>query len=158
MSHSDNPVDFRKPQDDWLDRRPSVMALKRLLESPRRATPLVVGIYGGWGTGKTSVMQTLRRELASPDQLALWFDAWIFARQEQALWRALLLRVVEALRAKRGVLPEYERKAVQQDLDEAQSRLYQSLSITEHGGVKFSWSGLSWTPKFGQGDRVESFA
>ena len=98
MTHADIPLVFTEGGTDWLERGPAVQALRRLLDSPALATPLVVGIYGGWGTGKTSVMQTLEAELAAPERLMLWFDAWIYARQEQALWRALLLRVVEALR------------------------------------------------------------
>ena len=102
MSHGDNPRAFNRAEDDWLDRRPAVLALKRLLDSAALETPLVVGIYGGWGTGKTSVMRTLEQELAAPSRMMLWFEAWIYARQEQSLWRALLLRVIEALRSRIG--------------------------------------------------------
>jgi predicted KAP-like P-loop ATPase len=100
MSHSDNPITFTPRETDWLNRHPAVDALRRLLESPTLATPLVVGVYGGWGTGKTSLMRTLEAELSSPEKLILWFDAWVYARQEEALWRALLLRVIEALRGR----------------------------------------------------------
>ncbi len=45
-------------------------------------------------------MQTLRASGGGGAQAAdLWFDAWVYARQEITLWRALLLRVVVALRA-----------------------------------------------------------
>ena len=79
-------------------------ALKRLLDSASLETPLVVGIYGGWGSGKTSVMRTLEGELNRADRVLLWFDAWVYARQEQSLWRALLLRVIEELRRRLGEL------------------------------------------------------
>src|SRR5215471_9048804 len=80
---------------------------------------MVVSVYGGWGTGKTSVMQTLEAALTTPERLLLWFDAWVYARQEQALWRALLLRVVEALR-ERTQTPE-ERGLQGAEYDKAKS-------------------------------------
>jgi predicted KAP-like P-loop ATPase len=97
MTHADIPLVFTEAGTDWLERGPAVQALHRLLDSPALETPLVIGVYGSWGTGKTSVMQTLEAALTTPERLILWFDAWVYARQKQALWRALLLRVVEAL-------------------------------------------------------------
>ena len=34
-------------------------------------------------------MQTLKAELGRSGDLMLWFEAWVYARQEEALWRAL---------------------------------------------------------------------
>ena len=163
MTHADLPLVFTEGGTDWLERGPAVQALRRLLASPALATPLVIGIYGGWGTGKTSVMQTLEAELAAPERLMLWFDAWIYARQEQALWRALLLRVVEALRERTRTPDERklqgadydkakndfdalwvsleEAQRAQQELDEARASLYRSLTVEERGGIKVNWWG-----------------
>ncbi len=76
----------------------------------------------------------------------LWFDAWVYARQEEALWRALLLRVVDALRAKLLDLPEFraiekERNEAIAELDEAQMSLYRSMTLKEKGGLKVNWWG-----------------
>jgi len=141
-----------------------VQALRRLLDSPALETPLVIGVYGSWGTGKTSVMQTLAAALTAPERLILWFDAWVYARQEQALWRALLLRVVEAL-SERTVTPderrlqgdEYDRakrdfdtlwisreeaRDARQELDEARSSLYRSVTLQERGAIRVNWWGV----------------
>jgi len=156
-------VIFTDPAKDWLERSNAVSALQRLLDSPDAATPLVVGVYGGWGTGKTSVMRTLETRLQAPDRLIVWFDAWIYARQEQSLWRALLLRVVEALRerTKRPDELHLQGKAydeatrafnqlwistqdaekAQMELDEARASLYRSQTIKERGGVRINWQG-----------------
>jgi hypothetical protein len=145
MSHGDNPLAFTDAADDWLDRRPAVIALKGLLAQERLATPLVVGVYGGWGTGKTSVMRTLESELAGPERLILWFDAWVYARQEQSLWRALLLRVIEALRRSLGDLglDGAKLQAAEKELEEARTSLYRSLTVQEKGGVKVNrWGAL----------------
>jgi hypothetical protein len=160
MSHNDNALVYIG--EDTLDRRGAVGALQSLLTDPKRATPLVVGVYGGWGTGKTSVMQMLRRRIeglpdfaaplgAAPplvnfNVLTLWFDGWKYARQEQSLWRALLLGIVEALRDKLHSLPpfandEKQRKVAEGKLDEARQRLYRSLTIHEKGGLRVNWWG-----------------
>ncbi|SES43794.1 ribosomal protein L7/L12 [Actinokineospora terrae] len=40
-------------------------------------TPLVVGVYGSWGTGKTSLMKLVQGELESEtDFYTVWFDSW----------------------------------------------------------------------------------
>ncbi len=107
----------------------------------------MLGIYGGWGTGKTSVMQTLREELESKsrDRLMVWFDAWIYARQEQALWRALLLRVVETLRTRFESPDEHfspdDLAKARHELDEARASLYRSQTIKERGAVRVNWWG-----------------
>src|ERR1700740_2677265 len=91
-------------------------------------------------------MQTLQAKLTSPGRLMLWFDAWVYARQQEALWRALLLRVVDALRAKMLELPEFkaiekERDEAIAELDEAQMSLYRSMTLKEQGGVRVNWWG-----------------
>ncbi|HEY0381468.1 MAG TPA: P-loop NTPase fold protein [Candidatus Elarobacter sp.] len=143
MSLPDNPIVFSGTDVDLLDRLPAVAALRKLLENPTLATPIVVGVYGSWGIGKTSLMKTLEAQLASPERMMLWFDAWIYGRQEEALWRALLLRVVEALRAKLGELPEFtdkqDRESAEKALDEARASLYRSMTLKEQGGIKVNW-------------------
>jgi hypothetical protein len=122
-------------------------------------TPLVIGVYGGWGTGKTSLMRMLRRRLErrpdarvgpepepfDPNMLALWFDSWKYARQEQSLWRALLLAVIDALRDKLSSLPEYisdreKRKPVEEELQHLTGSLYRSVTLKETGGLRVNWS------------------
>jgi predicted KAP-like P-loop ATPase len=102
--YSDHQIDAAGM--DRLDRARVAGALCDLLHAPATETPLVVGIFGDWGTGKTSLMRLLEAELlargaAEGNQLlTLWFDAWKYARQEQSLWRALLLKVITDLGAR----------------------------------------------------------
>lgn len=90
-------------------------ALAEIIESrPQEDTPLTIGVYGPWGSGKTSLMRMLqdvlggitpspmepRGELERPQTrtVTVWFDAWRYARHEGALWRALLICVIETIR------------------------------------------------------------
>ncbi len=65
-------------------------------------TPLVVGIFGRWGSGKTSLLKMLREDVKKKRGQAhervrtVWFTAWKYQRQE-VLWRAFILRILDAL-------------------------------------------------------------
>jgi len=40
-------------------------------------TPITIGVYGDWGSGKTSLMR-LARELLQAEATTIWFNAWKF--------------------------------------------------------------------------------
>jgi hypothetical protein len=50
-------------RDDRLDFRPYVDALYGFITTPETTTPLVIGINGSWGSGKSSLMYMLKRQL-----------------------------------------------------------------------------------------------
>jgi len=81
---------------DRLDFAPRAEALATVLASD--CPPHVVGVIGGFGTGKTTLMkiaeEKLRAKLAFE---SLWFDAWGFLGRVD-LWLALAHKVVEYLR------------------------------------------------------------
>jgi hypothetical protein len=61
--------------DDSLGRGAYVRALSQVLRSCE--TPLVVGLYGSWGAGKTSLLMQLRASLLESGQYkAVWYDPW----------------------------------------------------------------------------------
>ncbi|NJL54523.1 hypothetical protein HC928_04500 [bacterium] len=94
--YSDTPISTLP--SDKLGFRPSVTALKAILsETEIEDTPFIVGIYGAWGSGKTSMMQMLLSELDPNECIPIWFDAWRYTQQD-ALWRALLVCVIEGIR------------------------------------------------------------
>ncbi len=39
-------------------------------------TPLVIGLYGTWGVGKSSLMVRIRRMLDDEEIPTVWFDPW----------------------------------------------------------------------------------
>lgn len=145
MIAGDNPI--WTEHQDRLERRQVAAALQALLQTPVLETPLTVGILGGWGSGKTSLMKLLmerlrREETESGRQppLTLWFDAWLYARQEQSLWRALLLKVIHDLGEEAARLASGADQAeLLRQLETLETSLYRSLTQTSSDGVKVNW-------------------
>jgi len=54
-----------------------------------------VGIFGGWGTGKTTLMQAIERQLGD-SSIPVWFNAWRYEKEEHLIV-PLLDTVREAL-------------------------------------------------------------
>lgn len=111
-------------------------------------TPLTVGVFGPWGSGKTSLMQMLRQQLEAkkdPDLRTVWFTAWKYDRQE-ALWRAFILRVIDALyprESKPDGLPREERPILKNPNDQEQKliSLLQRLEESVYQGVDWEEIG-----------------
>ena len=48
--------------------------------------PLTIGIYGDWGSGKTSLMRLVKKQLDSEPTVApVWFNAWRYEREEHLI-------------------------------------------------------------------------
>lgn len=73
--------------DDEFGRDIYISSLRQVIESA--ASPLVIALYGPWGSGKTSMMMRLREQLDKPsatgEPLAetVWFDPWEHASDDQ---------------------------------------------------------------------------
>ena len=47
--------------------------------------PVTLGVFGDWGSGKTSIMRMLQRQLEQDEQVAVvYFDAWLFEGYDDA--------------------------------------------------------------------------
>ncbi len=116
-------------------------------------TPATIGIFGPWGSGKTSLMKMLQERIdaAVAGTTTVWFDAWKFGT-EQAIWRALFLDIIETLRSNRS----YD-DALCEQMDQLQARLYSNIDKLEEGSLEFHPGsmakgtlklGLSFLPQF----------
>jgi hypothetical protein len=96
----------------------------------------VVGIHGPWGTGKTTLMRSRERELKTKfddaQHVFIQFNAWKY-QERQALWRALILRVLGELR---------NHGADTDTLEELEASLYRSFAVEEKGPWKVNWRTL----------------
>src|SRR4051794_72652 len=79
-----------------------VEPLASVLASPDTMTPLTVGIFGSWGSGKSSLLQLLQDSLenAHPDEfMVIAFNPWIHRREPNMLV-PLLHTIHDATRTK----------------------------------------------------------
>ena len=106
------------PPDDDFGRAPLADALvTMILEHHKGLLPLVVGIFGAWGTGKTRFLEMMRdNPRMSPSAQendgtsttgavkAIWFDPWVYERRQDVASGLIyrLLREVEASRPSLG--------------------------------------------------------
>jgi formylglycine-generating enzyme required for sulfatase activity len=110
-------------------------------------TPITIGVFGPWGSGKTSLMRLVAEQLLNRRTTThrwarvVWFNAWQYERDQGALWRALLLRVLEGLESDADQLnPE---DAAQ--IEDWRTRLYTDVQRSETGSLQIDW------PKLGKG-------
>src|SRR5262249_869620 len=105
-------------------------------------TPLTVGLFGAWGSGKTTLMRMIERELKETDEskrfVFVQFDAWKYYK-EDALWRALLLRVLNTLRPDPLDKSQENLRDRIQRLEES---LYRDVEWEEKGGLTIDWPKL----------------
>ncbi|MBI4556069.1 MAG: SUMF1/EgtB/PvdO family nonheme iron enzyme [Candidatus Hydrogenedentes bacterium] len=50
------------------------------------SNPLTIGVFGEWGTGKTSLMRLIQEEVAANKRaVAVWFNAWQYEKEEHLI-------------------------------------------------------------------------
>jgi formylglycine-generating enzyme required for sulfatase activity len=136
--------------EDLLDFAPYAQTLFDIICDENTQTPLTIGIFGSWGSGKTSLMRMIEqrlRELSRTQRqaershldrpyLTVWFNAWLYSN-EQSLGRALILRVLAELRREVGRDGEALRA-----LDEMEADLHRTALPTSLGELVISGQAL----------------
>ncbi|MBN1992174.1 MAG: hypothetical protein JW953_05690, partial [Anaerolineae bacterium] len=133
---------------DGLDFQPYIDALAELIIDPATSTPLTIGVFGRWGSGKTSLMQLMKQQVDAQGYHTAWFNAWKYDRKEIALWRVLILRTLDALRPRQedgspypaGELTDPYQKALLKDLDRLEQSVYSTVEWTELGRWAVDWA------------------
>ena len=142
-------LDDQPSTKDALDFAPYRDTLIGILCDPATHTPLTVGLFGTWGSGKTSLMSMIKAGIDDarlPAYRTTWFNAWKYNRDE-TMWRALILSVLDALRprkpdgspASREDLSEAQ-QALADDLDRLEERLHRTVEWEELGRWTLDWA------------------
>ncbi len=92
----------RPSVDDYCGFAPYVAAVAKFLANPMTSPPLALSIEGSWGSGKSSFMKLLEKELER-NAPCVAFEAWR-SRKEDSLIASFSRTFVEALR-RRAPLP-----------------------------------------------------
>lgn len=127
-------------EEDALDFTPYVEALAEIIVTG--STPLTIGVFGTWGSGKTSLMRMVKQQVQAKKATAGWFDAWKYDKEE-TLWRAFLLSVLSAVR------DSTQPGEPTEDLDYLETMLYRAIDLEKAGGVTIDLAKL--VPKLAQG-------
>jgi hypothetical protein len=109
--------------------------------------PLTVGVFGSWGSGKTSLMQMLRAAIdaradqaatsGAPKIITLWFNAWRYEGKEE-IQSALI----------HAILRELEKdKSLVQDMKDTFDRLKKGASVLKLAKT-IAKSAITLTPDF----------
>ncbi|HEX6097889.1 MAG TPA: P-loop NTPase fold protein [Thermoanaerobaculia bacterium] len=111
----------RETVDDCLGFSSYVESLADVCLEPEIA-PLTVGIFGSWGSGKTSLMQMLRAHIdartpadaddGQPKVVTLWFNAWKYEGKEEiqsALIHAVLRELIKGRTLLDDVMATFDR-------------------------------------------------
>jgi formylglycine-generating enzyme required for sulfatase activity len=142
-------LDDRPAEVDALGFAPYRDTLVEIVAGPDTHTPLTIGIFGTWGAGKTSLMSMVKAHIDKsglPRYRTVWFNAWKY-NKEEALWRALILRVLDALRPRQEDGTLYaeeelgqEQRAMVHDLDHLEESLYRTVEWQELGRWTLDWA------------------
>ena len=80
---SDRPLE--SPRQDVLDLQGIALSLSRFLRNENTQPPLTIAITGEWGSGKSSLMNLLQRDLERQGFRPVWFNAWHHQKEEYLL-------------------------------------------------------------------------
>lgn len=135
---NDQPIlDADQDRFDFLDYAGALTDI--ILQS---STPITLGIFGPWGSGKTSLMRLIARNiLGHPDNQprkahVVWFNAWQYENNQSAIWRTLLLRVLEGLK-ELDLTPEDGQR-----IEDWEAQLYADVQRSEKGTLDIDWGEL----------------
>lgn len=97
--------------EDFLNRRSFADALAdQILHAPSGQT-LRLGVYGGWGEGKTSVLELMRLRLNAAKQVCVWITPWTVAARDEVLGQ-IVDQLREQLRIDAKALKQAKRFAL----------------------------------------------
>ncbi|MCB9056347.1 MAG: hypothetical protein H6549_10850 [Chitinophagales bacterium] len=80
--NSDNPV--KKLHQDKFQRYEYAKRIAKLVSTTKHDKSLVVGVFGKWGEGKTSILNFIKGEL-NDNCIQLEFNPWLFTDEKQLL-------------------------------------------------------------------------
>jgi predicted KAP-like P-loop ATPase len=92
---SDSPVS--KKEQDRFSRWTFSERIAQVISRRSDPSSIVIGLYGVWGDGKTSVLNFIETALANDDNvICIRFNPWRFGTEEELL-KGFFLKIADAL-------------------------------------------------------------
>lgn len=131
---SDQPLTADREQEIRFGHLEIAKNLKQqLLSCP---TPFTIGLFGKWGSGKTTILNVLIESLKKDKVAAINFDVW--KHEDDALRRTFLKELFKQLKSKK-----YFQKEI-----ELSPKLEHPISITKEFKLIWNWKGLPLTLRY----------
>ncbi len=138
--YADNPIAKAKE----FDFEAYAKTLADIILYKENETPITIGIHGEWGSGKTSLMKSIKEKLENSSVnentrkcKCIWFNVWKYADEESIL-TAIINRILEQIENdKNGYYLLKEIKKVRQKVKDMDVLNIDSISIAGVGGVKW---------------------
>jgi predicted KAP-like P-loop ATPase len=90
----DSPIDSSNLLD--FDKYSNTLSNIILNSTPR----LTIGVFGSWGTGKTSLMRMVEKKIQGDKVLTIWFNAWRYEREDQFALIPLMREISRSIEIK----------------------------------------------------------
>ena len=136
-----------------------------LIANKENKTPLVIGIYGPWGSGKTTLMETVKRLLKDNDYSdtnkyrkckTVWFQAWKYGNEDEIL-AALIEQIFKSMKEDdffekcKAEIKKLSKKLKKSKVIGDLSKLLTGIDITEY------FDELKYKEKLGSYDTFQGF-
>jgi len=119
---------IREIKNDKLKHSSIADALKNIIINC--PLPFTIGVFGKWGTGKTTIANFLKSRLKAQDKTVAVVDFDVWKYEDDSLRRYFLINLVAKLKEQKFLPDNYE-------LDE---RVENSTSRSFEGALKLSWA------------------
>jgi len=135
--------------EDFLNYEMHANLIKEYVTNPH-LLPLTIGVFGDWGSGKSSIMRMLEQKLESDEKiLTIYFNSWLFEGYEDAKVSLLENIILELSKGK--TLSEEAKNKVLQLL----SRI-DFLKLTSDGVKKYGKNVIDIIATGGIGTAIEA--
>ena len=132
---SDRPIETNEINQIKFGHRGIAETLKNIIIScPTRFT---IGLFGKWGTGKTTIINRLKNKLQNEKIAVVEFDVW--KHEGDALRRTFLKEIVKQLKENKQISEDFE---LTDTLDKTISREFQSKFSFDVSKLKYLIGGM----------------
>jgi hypothetical protein len=129
---SDQPLDADRVREMRFGHPSIVENLKNIIQTC--PTPFTIGLFGKWGTGKTTILDSLKRNFYASETATITIDAW--KHEGDALRRTFLQDTIKQLKEKQN-----GKQYLSQDAKLSEN-LRVPMSRTFSSGIKANYSLL----------------